>query len=432
MDGISTGRRWVDSEAGTVDRRAFISDDIYRLEIERIFDRTWVFLAHESEIPNPGDYVARTLGTAPVVVVRDNDGSIRAHLNSCRHRGTKMCRGESGHVRKFVCPYHGWSYERDGRLITTTFDKHFPKDTDFASLSLVPVTRLEEYKGLVFGSWNAAAPPLSDFLGNFRWYIDAFFGRTPAGMEVLAPPHRWRVKANWKVGALNFVGDSQHIVTTHAGPLTLDPVRSASNGLAQMVPDSFQVAADNGHGCTVSYLADGLAEEVYRTHAAELVPLYEQTLSPSQIGLLRHLRVLVGNVFPNLSFIESQAGPSEKAVIMRLWHPVSGSEMEILSWILAEREASADYKARVLRKGFHNFGAAGVFEQDDLELWTSATEAGMSQVALDVPYSFHTALPCLAAPEYSNKWPGKLYRPVDTEAAQFEFMRYWDEMMAVG
>jgi hypothetical protein len=117
---------------------------------------------------------------------------------------------------------------------------------------------------------------------------------------------------------------------------------------------------------------------------------------------------------------------------MRLWHPVSGSEMEILSWILAEREASPDYKARVLRKGFHNFGAAGVFEQDDLELWTSATEAGHNAVALAVPYSFHTALPSLAAPESSNKWPGRLYRPADTEAAQFEFMRYWDELMAAG
>ena len=95
------------------------------------------------------------MGQAPVVVVRDNEGTIHAVLNSCRHRGAKVCRADSGNARHFVCPYHGWTYERSGKLVTTTFDRHFPKDFDFSEHGLVRVPRLEIYKGLIFGSWNA-------------------------------------------------------------------------------------------------------------------------------------------------------------------------------------------------------------------------------------------------------------------------------------
>jgi hypothetical protein len=248
-------------------------------------------------------------------------------------------------------------------------------------------------------------------------------------MEILAPPHRWRVKANWKVGALNFVGDTQHIFTTHIGPLTLDPVRAARAGFAKVAEESFQVTTDAGHGCTVSYLAPGLPEDAYHTHPRDLAGLYKKMLRPEQVALLHHLRVIVGTVFPNLSFIESQVNPGEKAVIVRLWHPLGGDEMEILSWVLAERETSPEYKARVLRKGFHNFGAAGVFEQDDLELWVSANAASGNPVALQHPYGFQTALPYLDKPATDNRWPGRIFRPADTEVAQFQFMRRWDELL---
>ena len=244
---------------------------------------------------------------------------------------------DSGNVRNFVCPYHGWTYERSGRLMTTTFDRHFPKDFDFSQHGLVRVPRMETHKGLIFGSWNADVVPLTKYLGEIAWYIDPFLSRSPQGMEVLAPPHRWRAKSNWKVGALNFVGDSQHILTTHVGPLTLDPVRAARAGFATAAENSFQVVTDHGHGCTLTYLAPGLPEDAYQTHPRELEPLYGKVLQADQRQLLHRLRVIVGTIFPNLSFIETQVGPAQKAVIVRQWNPVSGTEMEVLSWVLAER-----------------------------------------------------------------------------------------------
>jgi hypothetical protein len=182
----------------------------------------------------------------------------------------------------------------------------------------------------------------------------------------------------------------------------------------------------------LTYLAPGLPEDAYQTHPRELEPLYARLLGSDHLQLLARLRVIVGTIFPNLSFIETQVGPAQKAVIMRQWQPVSGTEMEVLSWVLAEQEASADYKEQVLRKGFHNFGAAGVFEQDDLEIWASATLASNNAVAKQFPYSFHTALPYINAPAQDHKWPGRAFRPADTEVAQLEFMRQWDRCMKNG
>ena len=423
------GDPWVDAANGTVSREVFVSEDVFRLELDRIFHRLWVFLAHDSEIPDRGDYVVRTMGRVPVIVARGGDGDLHVLLNSCRHRGTKLCRGEAGNARHFVCPYHGWSYQLDGRLISTSYDEHLPPGMDKAEWGLVPAPRVETYKGLIFAAWDPGAPPLAEYLGDIAWYLDALFWRSPAGMEVLAPPHRWRARANWKIGALNFIGDSQHVRTTHAGPVTLDRVRSEKEGFYVRGGDSFQVVTDEGHGCTLTYLAPGMKEENYLTHPPALAAAYAETLGADQIAMLHRLRVIVGNVFPNFSFIESQVALGEKAVIIRQWQPIGGAEMEVLSWVLAEREASAEYKDRALKHGFHNFGAAGVFEQDDLELWASATQASDNPVAQLYPYSFHSSLPFDDAPVADAIGPGRAYRPSNTEVAQLAFMRHWDRAM---
>src|ERR1700745_931651 len=121
-------------------------------------------------------------------------------------------------------------------------------------------------------------------------------------LEVRAPPHRWPAKSNWKIGARNCVGDSQHILTTHVGPLTLDPVRAARAGFATAAENSFQVVTDHGHGCTLTYLAPGLPEEASQTPPRDLAPLYGKVLQTDQHQLLNRLRVIVGTIFPNLSF----------------------------------------------------------------------------------------------------------------------------------
>src|SRR6266545_1489533 len=95
----------VDTEAGIVMPHIFIDPEIHRLELERVFARSWLFIAHESEIPKPGDFVARVMGTDNVIAARASDGAIRVMLNACRHRGRRVCLTDMGKTTQFKCPY---------------------------------------------------------------------------------------------------------------------------------------------------------------------------------------------------------------------------------------------------------------------------------------------------------------------------------------
>ena len=101
----------VDAARGLVDRKMFSDEEIYQLELERIFARAWNFMAHESQIPNAGDFFLTWIGEDRVIVVRDKEGQPQVLLNTCRHRGNAVCRAEEGHATSFMCTYHGWTYE---------------------------------------------------------------------------------------------------------------------------------------------------------------------------------------------------------------------------------------------------------------------------------------------------------------------------------
>ncbi|MCY4499683.1 MAG: Rieske 2Fe-2S domain-containing protein, partial [Rhodospirillaceae bacterium] len=103
---------------GLISRRIFVDPDIYRIELENIFAKCWLFLAHESQIPSPGDYTTNYMGEDPVLIWRGLDGKVRAFLNSCRHRGMRVCRTDAGNARQFACPFHGWTYGSNGELKT--------------------------------------------------------------------------------------------------------------------------------------------------------------------------------------------------------------------------------------------------------------------------------------------------------------------------
>lgn len=424
----------VDEERGLVSRELFVNEDLFQLENERIFNRLWLFVAHESEIQSPGDFVARSLAGEPVIVIRNDDGRVKVLLNSCRHRGVRVCRTDSGNARRFICPYHGWVYERSGKLVTTSFDRDFPVGTDFSSWGLIEVPRVESYRGLVFASWNRDVVGLEDYLGEFRFYLDLFFARTPGGMEVLAPPQRCRVKTNWKTAALNFGTDNQHVISTHRGPIfARAKVRpQLSPRAASRAADlGLQIATKEGHNIDI---VKGANDTPYASYHPELVPLYPKSLSEKQQDVLKNCDVVVSTLFPNFSFIEqnlfSEKYSAGKTLIVRLWQPINAGELEINSWVMAEREASRDYKEESLKNGVRAFGVAGTFEQDDVELWSGICVGSRGRNARQYPFNFQTALPSLHTPLQDFAGPGEAYLPFTAEVTQFKWLMHWSKLMA--
>src|SRR3974377_1227664 len=166
MISPETINRLVDADRGIVSREIFVERGIYAQQLGRLFTRTWLLVGHESLIPNGGDFFTSRMGEESVIVCRDRSDKIHVFLNSCRHRGMKVCRYEQGNTSLFTCPYHSWSYTTDGKLQGVPLYRALYEGTlNREEWSLIEVPRLALYKGTVWASWDPAAPDLLDYLG---------------------------------------------------------------------------------------------------------------------------------------------------------------------------------------------------------------------------------------------------------------------------
>ena len=128
-----------------VHRTVYADPSIFELEMERIFGRAWLVLGHESQVRAPGDYFTTRMGREPVIIIRKDNNEIGVLVNRCAHRGTMVCGEGRGNTERFVCPYHGWSYDRDGQLKAVTFESGYDKKS-LSQLGLKQVPRIALYR----------------------------------------------------------------------------------------------------------------------------------------------------------------------------------------------------------------------------------------------------------------------------------------------
>lgn len=198
MDGTFKSK-WDDLiEPGRVHGSLYYDEAIFREEVERIWFSSWVYIGHESEIPDNNDFVTKSLGPMPVLMVRDRHGEVQLLLNRCPHRGNAVCVQESGNRAKFTCPYHSWTFANTGELINYAFPEGY-KGTDKSELGLSKVTRVASYRGFVFGCMAAEGPSLEEHLAGAKRCIDQLCDNSPTGeIEISAGFLQHRTRANWK------------------------------------------------------------------------------------------------------------------------------------------------------------------------------------------------------------------------------------------
>ena len=191
----------VDVSTGQISREIFVNEEIYREELERLFARAWLFVGHESQIPKPGDFFVSGMGEESVILCRDRAGKVHVFLNSCRHRGMKVCRYDEGTTPVFTCPYHGWSYGTDGKLVGVPyFREAYHEKLDKSQWGLIEVPQLCLYKGTVWASWDPVAPPFLEYLGDFVRYLDLTldgWDGSDGGTEILGGIQKWLIPCNW-------------------------------------------------------------------------------------------------------------------------------------------------------------------------------------------------------------------------------------------
>ena len=352
----------------------------HSVEMDRIFQRTWNYIGHESELQEPGDYARRYIGEDPYIFVRDATGEIHAFLDSCCHRGAQFATAQQGNTSHFRCPYHGWTYKNDGSLQGMPYKSEGYQDLDLDAQHLIEA-ETETYAGLVFARVADEGPTLEAYLGEFTWYLDVLFDFTERGMTVVGQPHRYEFDFSWKVGADNFSGDSYHVMVTHQSGLEYDT--SGENPLWDAMddfPECSYLATSNHHAGGYYMLTDD--DEAFNGWPDRLRDHLDPDLTDEQVEFLNHSVFHFGNLFPNMAYISGMttAGDVESWGCLRKWVPRGPGTSEIMSWFLVPEELTDDEAyMQGAHKAWESLGPSGFFESDDVSIWGSITESGKAR-----------------------------------------------------
>jgi len=354
-----------------INRAALVDAAIFREEQERIFERCWLYVGHESEVRAPGDFRTRMVCGRPLILCRDSRNELRVFLNTCRHRGTVVCREAQGNAERYTCFHHGWTYDRDGRLYAVPGQSAYPPNFDRTELGLKEPPRVEAYRGFVFLNFDANAVPLREYLGSAVEYIDLVLDQSPSGrMEMIHGTQEYDIRANWKLLVENSY-DDYHLLTTHA--TWLDYLKSS--GVEVKRPEKGHVLPShglgkdlgNGHGTTDNVNFRGRP-------VAAWIPIYGDAAKPEleriraelvqRLGLERAKRVADTNrnllIFPNLVLLDGSS------VSVRSFQPLAPDRMRVRAGALGPVEETPLARQVRLDSFLTFYGPGGFATPDDI------------------------------------------------------------------
>jgi len=370
-------------EPDRVHRRVYTEQAIFDREMTQIFEQVWVYCGHDSQVPNPGDYHAVTIGRQPMIMVRGKDHQVRVLHNRCPHRGVQLCGSQKGNVGSaLVCSYHAWSFHLDGRLRSIPLPHGYDGtrvNADNPDCSVKPAARVDAYRGFVFASLAATGPTLLEFLGEAKVAFDDMCDRSPVGeVEIVPVCYRMIQHSNWKLFMENQL-DALHPSVTHqstgvaarrveqqikaqtgAAPLHYHYLSAFASKFEQW--DAVQtINFPRGHGILKAYMGLRPQDPDTRAHEALLVEAYGAERTEEYLSRGIH-HVLV---YPYLS-VQS---PLQQ---LRCLRPVAPDRTLTEIWHFRLKGApEAIYRRALWYFNLVNSPATMV-NADDLENWTKA------------------------------------------------------------
>lgn len=368
-----------------VHRSVMTSEAILALERERIFDKSWLYLGHESEVEKPGDFRRREVGGRPLIFIRGKDGAVRAFHNSCTHWGAKVCRTDQGNAETFQCFYHAWTFSNMGDLVGTPDAAGYSEGFDRSELALRPVPRLDNYRGLYFVSFDPAIQPLNDYLSGAKEYIDLILDQALSGMRVVAGTQLYTVRANWKLVSTNSL-DAYHAPALHTTYFDyLAGFKAGDENAARNAPLTLAAGYGRslGNGHAVSLVGRGGPRPIANWHpmfgaaAREDIARIRARLI-SRFGAERAATMCETSrlflIYPNFVFHDVAA------VTIRYIEPIAPDLTRLTVYAIAPKEESKEQIERRLDNFVSFLGPGGFAHPDDLEAIESCQSAFRSSV----------------------------------------------------
>ncbi|MGQ0630964.1 MAG: aromatic ring-hydroxylating oxygenase subunit alpha [Sporichthyaceae bacterium] len=339
----------------------YTDPEIFAEEMAKIFYATWVYVGHESEVPEPGDYVVKPFGPQSVIMSRSKDGEIHLLQNRCAHRANLVCDAPKGNSTAFRCQYHGWTYANDGSLLGFPYKKGY-EGADKSKLGLGRVPRVASYQGFVFGSFAAEGPSLLEHLGAAAGEIDRLVRLSPTGKITLTAGWlKHKAKANWKM-LLENETDGYHPQFVHSSIFTV-----GDSGIGALYSDNAAaVSRDLGGGHTENDLRPefrklgnvmgwfGTTADKVPNYVSRMRELHGEGAEEILIEGSPHVMI-----FPNLFIAEIQ---------IFVIQPVAVDET--VQYVTAiQFEEGEEMNRRLLQQTIGSVGPAGFLLADDSEMY---------------------------------------------------------------